>query len=55
MLDQIGETVRELVRSEWAKAGVSSTDLTDTPEAAEQRPTREHSRMPEPDPRSRAH
>ena len=33
VLDQIRETVHELVRNELAKAGVS-TDLTDTPETA---------------------
>ena len=50
VLDQIRETVHELVRNELAKAGVS-TDLTDTPEAAaEQRPALERTRMPaEPD------
>ena len=52
VLDQIGGTIRELVRNELAKAGVS-TDLTDTPEAAEHPPTRERSRMPEPDPADR--
>ena len=49
VLDQIRETVHELVRSELAKAGVS-TDLTDTPEVEEHQPTLERSRMPaEPD------
>ena len=48
VLDQIRETVHELVRSELAKAGVS-TDLTDTPEVEEHPPTLERSRMPEPD------
>ena len=41
-------TVYELVRSELAKAGVS-TDLTDTPEVEEHRPTLDRSRMPEQD------
>ena len=45
VLDQIRETVRELVQSELAKAGVS-TDLTDTPEVEEPRPTLERSRTP---------
>ena len=49
VLDQIRETVHELVPSELAKAGVS-TDLADTPEEEEHRPTLERSRMPEPDP-----
>ena len=48
VLDQIRETVHELVRNELAKAGVS-TDLTDTPEVEEHPPTLERSRMPEPD------
>ena len=52
VLDQIRDTVRELVRSELAKAGVS-TDLTDTPEAAEPPPAPERSRMPERDPADR--
>ncbi len=51
VLDQIRETVHELVRSELAKAGVS-TDLTDTPEAEEQ-PTPERPRMPEREPTDR--
>ncbi len=46
VLDQIRETVRELVRNELAKAGVS-TDLTDTPEVAAPSRTPERSRMPE--------
>ena len=52
VLDQIRDTVHELVRSELAKAGVS-TDLTDTPDAAEHLPAPERSRMPEPDPTDR--
>ena len=48
VLDQIRDTVHELVRNELAKAGVS-TDLTDTPETAEHRPAPERERMPEPD------
>lgn len=46
VLDQIRETVRELVRNELAKAGVS-TDLTDTPEVAAPPQTLERSRTPE--------
>ena len=53
VLDQIRETVHELVRSELAKAGVS-TDLTDTPEVEEQRPTPERPRLPEREPTDRA-
>ena len=52
VLDQIRDTVHELVRNELAKAGVS-TDLTDTPEAAEHPPAPERERMPEPDPTER--
>ena len=52
VLDQIRETVHELVRNELAKAGLS-TDLTDTPDAAEQPPAPERSRMPERDPADR--
>ena len=46
VLDQIRETVRELVRNELVKAGVS-TDLTDTPEVAVPPRTIDRSRMPE--------
>ena len=49
VLDQIRATVHEVVRSELAKAGVP-TDLADTPEVEEHRPTLERSRMLEPDP-----
>ena len=53
VLDQMREAVRELVRSELAKAGVS-TDLTDTPAAAAPGPTIERSRIPlEPAPSDR--
>ena len=52
VLDQIRETVRELVQSELAKAGVS-TDLTDTPDVEEHRPTLERERIPEPEPTDR--
>ena len=46
VLDQIRDTVRELVRNELVKAGVS-TDLTDTPEVAAPPRTLERPRMPE--------
>ncbi len=46
VLDQIRETVHELVRNELAKAGVS-TDLMDTPEVAAPPRPLEPSRMPE--------
>ena len=53
VLNQIRETVHELVRKELTKAGVS-TDLTDTPEAAEHPPSTERSQVPaEPDPTDR--
>ena len=45
VVDRIRETVGELVRSELARAGVS-TDLTDTPALAAQRPPPERARMP---------
>lgn len=45
VVDQIRETVGELVRSELARAGVS-TDLTDTPPSAAHRPPPERERMP---------
>ena len=46
VLDQIRETVHELVRTELAKAGVSS-ELTDPPEAAAPPRAPERSRVPE--------
>ena len=46
VLDQIRDTVRELVRNELAKAGVA-TDLMDTPEVAAPPQPLEPSRMPE--------
>ncbi len=52
VIDQIRETVHELVRSELARAGVS-TDLTETPEAEEHPPTPERPRMPEREPTDR--
>ena len=52
VLDQIRETVHELVLSELARVGVSK-DLTDTPEVEEQRPTLERSPVPEPEPTDR--
>ena len=45
VVDQVRETVGELVRSELARAGVS-TDLTDTPPAAAHQPPPERERMP---------
>ena len=45
VVDQIRETVGELVRSELARAGVS-TDLTDTLPSAAHRPPPERERMP---------
>ena len=45
VVDQVRETVGELVRSELARAGVS-TDLTDTPAAAAHGPPPERERMP---------
>ena len=45
VVDQIRETVGELVRSELARAGVS-TDLTDMPPVAAHRPPPERDRMP---------
>ena len=45
VVDQIRETVGELVRSELARAGVSM-DLTDTSQAVAHRPPLERERMP---------
>ena len=45
VVDQIRETVGELVRSELARAGVS-TDLTDPPPPAAHQPLLERARMP---------
>ena len=45
VVDQVRETVGELVRSELARARVS-TDLTDTPAAAAHGPPPERERMP---------
>ena len=46
VLDQVRDTVRELVRNELAKAGVS-TDLTEAPEVVAPPRPLEPSRMPE--------
>ena len=45
VVDQVRETVGEVVRSELTRAGVSA-NLTDTPQAAVHRPPLERERMP---------